>query len=985
MTPLRPARNERPEEQPRLALPAPAAVTVSTILFRLFRPREPRSIEIARASVHLHYRDRVLRLPHRRIAGVGILRRPGFANLVLRSDEAVHTLGGLSRNRAAALACSIAAARESWWRTAIADETSTLDALHRSLDWLDDPPEHVGDAAGERLAAAARACIDALSGHWPETLSDTPEFAAYETVRKFAEDPNRAIHAANRRYIARELADSRDLFDRIESRPLTDEQRRAVAIDEKRNLVIASAGSGKTSVIVAKAAWLIRKGLRQPSEILLVAFARDARGEMEDRIASRFGGAPEGLTVKTFHALGLSILSAVDGRAPSLSHAAEDPQKLLGLVKQIVSELLADPAHTAALMNWLQNRFEPDRSDSEFANLGEYYDYIRQFDLRSLKGDRVRSFDECEIANFLYLNGVPYEYEARYEHDTATAERRQYRPDFHLTEAGVYIEHFGLDAHGRPPPYLDGEAYLRDRAWKLALHRKHDTDLIETFSHQRTNGILQRVLANALAERAIALAPIPAEEVFAALEEQGRIDPFVRLAATFLHHFNSAGLSYDELAVRIATSRGRERGEAFLAVFRPIAEGYRRILHEDGLIDFNDMIHRAARLVEEGHYRSEWTYILIDEFQDISPARARLLKALVDRAPGNRLFAVGDDWQAISRFAGSDISIMRDFDKHFGEAAQLRLETTFRCPDRLAEAATRFVLRNPAQIPKTVRSPRRAAGPCIHVGLAAREGVPLLNEALNLAAADAGRYDNKPDVLILGRYNRLKPDIRALGRAWRGLSLSFRTIHASKGLEADYVIVLGLNGGKYAFPTEISDDPLLDLVLSRPEAHPNAEERRLFYVALTRARRRVFLIAGDGPPSSFATELVHGGYDITLFGRRPAPETPCPACTGGRLQPREHPRTGETFYGCSNYPLCRHGQPACPSCGTGLPVRRQHDFECTDCKIELEACPRCDGWLRTKTGRSGEFLGCSNYPACGHTRSIRRDTARRSRAFGQAR
>ena len=960
-------------------------MTIPALLFRLFRPGDARSLDIAPASVHLRYRGRLLRLPHHRIAAVQIRRRPGFVNLVLHTGGSTHTLPGLSRSRAAALALAIETAREDWWRAAIGAEAPTLDTLRRSLDWLDDPPEHIGDAAGARLAATARATVEALSGHWPKTLRDTPEFASLEAVREFAANPEDALDAANLRFIARELGEARDLFDRIESRPLTDEQRRAVVVDSRRNLVIASAGSGKTSVIVAKAAWLIRKGLRQPSEILLLAFARDARGEMEDRIASRFGAtAPEGLAVKTFHALGLSILRDVDGRAPSLSHTADDPPRLMALLKEIVAELIADPAHATALMSWLQNRFEPDRGEHEFANLGEYYDYIRQFDLRSLKGERVKSFGECQIANHLYLNGVAYEYEAHYEHDTATAKRRQYRPDFRLPEAGVYIEHFGLDARGRPPPYLDGDAYLRQRAWKLALHKKHGTDLIETFSHQRANGILSRVLSNELAKRGIAQAPIPTEKVFAALEEQGRIDPFIRLAATFLHHFNGAGLSYDQLAARIAATRGRERGQAFLAVFRPIAEAYRRILHERGLIDFNDMIHRAARLVEEGRYRSQWTYLLIDEFQDISPARARLLKALVDQSPGNRLFAVGDDWQAISRFAGSDISIMRDFEEHFGEAAQLRLETTFRCPDRLAEAATRFVLRNPAQIPKTVRSPRRAAGPCIHVGLAARPGMPLLHEALNLAARDAERLEGKPDVLILGRYNRLKPDLRPLSHAWRGLSLSFRTIHASKGLEADYVIVLGLNGGKFAFPTGISDDPLLDLVLSRRETHPNAEERRLLYVALTRARRHVFLIAGEGPPSSFATELLHGGYDIALFGRRPAPETPCPACTGGRLRQREHPRTGETFYGCSNYPLCKHSQPACPACGTGLPVRQQHGFECRDCGIELAACPQCDGWLHTKTGRSGEFLGCSNYPRCGYTRSIGHDTARRSGAPGRA-
>ena len=144
------------------------------------------------------------------------------------------------------------------------------------------------------------------------------------------------------------------------------------------------------------------------------------------------------------------------------------------------------------------------------------------------------------------------------------------------------------------------------------------------------------------------------------------------------------------------------------------------------------------------------------------------------------------------------------------------------------------------------------------------------------------------------------------------------TVHGSKGLEADYVVVLGLCSGSYGFPTEITDDPLLDLVLSAPEGHPNAEERRLFYVALTRARRRVFLVADGGPPSPFVKELIDNGYDATVFGQPPESDVPCPKCRNGHLKRRESTRNESTFYGCSNYPYCDYLQPSCPCMRQGI-------------------------------------------------------------------
>ena len=261
--------------------------------------------------------------------------------------------------------------------------------------------------------------------------------------------------------------------------------------------------------------------------------------------------------------------------------------------------------------------------------------------------------------------------------------------------------------------------------WKRELHAKHGTILIETFSHEKAEGKLIPNLKQKLAECDVTLSPIPSDQVFAALEEQERVDPFTRLVATFLGHFKEAQLSFREVDQRAAKQGDRFRAQAFLAVFKPIFERYQESLSRHDEIDFHDMINKATEHVEAGRFRTPFGYILVDEFQDISPGRGRLLKALLDQSPTAQLFAVGDDWQSIFRFAGSDIAIMREFEDHFGPTEQTYLETTFRCADRIAEVATEFVLSNPAQIRKNVRSTRRAIGPSVHVGPSSRRLVAL--------------------------------------------------------------------------------------------------------------------------------------------------------------------------------------------------------------------------------------------------------------------
>ncbi len=793
------------------------------------------------------------------------------------------------------------------------------------------------------------------------TNENTPsDFRIIANRIKSLQHSDELVQKRNKEFIAKEEEKFKQLFDRIESYPLTDEQKKAIITDEQNNLVIAGAGSGKTSTIIGKVAYLINKGLANPNEICLIAFNRDVKEEMEKRVTSKLGLS---VTVRTYHSLGQEIIAIANKEKPSLSKLATDELKLKQEILCIIKNRMNDKEFEEMVNDYFLYLMTPYKSTFDFVSYGQYIRYIRQFDLRSLKGDRVKSLEECIIANFLYTKGIDYLYEAPYEIKTVDTNHRQYHPDFYLPKFKIYVEHFAINQFGKPAPYISEKEYLDSMEWKKAIHMTNKTRLIETYSYEQREGILLTNLERKLKDSGITFNPLPADEIFDELNKLGKVDQFSELISNFLCLFKSSGKSLNQIDAVL--NKNDVRAKTFLKIFSKIYDDYNSYLRNNQEIDFIDMVNDAITIIKEGEYLSNFKYILVDEFQDISNNRYLFLKALADQN-GSKLFCVGDDWQSIYRFTGSDISIMSDFQNKFEFSEITLLQETFRFNNKLCDFSTQFILKNPKQIKKQIISKKtiEASAVCVIRGNT-REILEQLLKEMEMKA-------EKPQtVFVVGRYNKLEQEhLKDIPTKMEKLTIEFTTVRRSKGLQADYVIIVGLNGGKFGFPCQIIDDPLLNLVLSKEDEYPNAEERRLFYVAITRAKQKVYLI--DDPKynvSSFIIEIQNGGYEIESIGQLPKTAY-CPICKTGEITQRktEH----RMFYSCSNYPYCDYTPKMCTDCREGYLYTKGAILKCSNeaCDFKAEICPMCGtGYLKTRRNRRGAyFLGCSNYPRCHYSK-----------------
>ena len=281
---------------------------------------------------------------------------------------------------------------------------------------------------------------------------------------------------------------------------------------------------------------------------------------------------------------------------------------------------------------------------------------------------------------------------------------------------------------------------------------------------------------------------------------------------------------------------------------------YIYLIYEDELrstnyVDFNDIINIATRLIESKGLKRFYKYIIIDEYQDISDNRYKLIKAIKESCR-SKLFAVGDDYQSIYKFSGSNLNMITKFKKYYGYTRVIKIVNTYRNSIELINTANTFIIKNRYQIKKKLLSNKHLEKPIKIIYYKKNESI-IFKKLLELISGN---------VLILGRNNFdvnyvLNDEITFKdNKIIYKKEYDYKTVHRSKGLEEDNIILINLNNSRYGFPNKKNDN--ITKVLLPKDRYLYEEERRLFYVALTRTKNYIYLLVDIDNPSTFVKELL---------------------------------------------------------------------------------------------------------------------------------
>ncbi|MBB1464172.1 DNA helicase IV [Vibrio splendidus] len=511
----------------------------------------------------------------------------------------------------------------------------------------------------------------------------------------------------NQQWLETERQNWEVLFAQCESSPLNLSQQYAVLMNDDHNLILAGAGSGKTSVLTARVAYLLQSHQAQAEELLLLAFGREAAEEMKQRLNSKIGLSAEKVQVSTFHQLGLKILNQVEPERVVISPLALD-----------------DNQRQAWCIDWLKKHWMTP------TNFKRWQKHLSKWPIAYLTGD---------------------------------------------DELGSHVSNLKLIG------------------W---------------------------------------------------LEKQ-------------LEQLNASGLSKKEVQQQLIDHRDYTRLNSELSLCWPCVTAWQKELKEQNHIDFSIMISRATQYVEKGKFISPWKFIMIDEYQDISPDRLALVEALCNQSKAQHqasIFAVGDDWQSIYQFAGADVDLTTGFKDRFESSTIHHLDTTYRFNNQLGAVANRFVQENPIQIPKELNSFKQQKQKAVY-SAPSKEVEKILDQLNRQSKGKANK-----SVLLLGRNHYHKPELlEDWKKIFTSIDIKFMTCHGSKGKEADFVIILCVDEGQ--FPTKKKQLHIDGALTESSDAFPYAEERRLFYVAMTRAKEKVWIThSGDG--SGFVQELHGSDYPV---------------------------------------------------------------------------------------------------------------------------
>ena len=899
--------------------------------------------------------------------------------------------------------------------------------LRDDMDDIRDAWIRKSDAQEERKRLS-----EALKGWWKLARP----FKAWKLYRKLRATNEAGRKTANERFLRKRLTDPA-------LANLNEDQRRAVIVQEDRTLIVAGAGTGKTHTMVAKARDTVRAGIAQPEEIAFVTFTRKAAQEIRDRS----GDVPR-MEIGTIHHLARVVIMRVEGRKPRLTPLVEDETQRL---TQIETWLFEAVQENPSLLADLETRRQAIARCS--APQGEMPPGVRVPPDKVL----VRSMGEARIATTLHLAEIPYRYEAEFPvpEEHRSKEGKRYFPDFYLPDqsecwgkehgptgahAGVWLEHFATDANGKLSDRWDEDEvgstaeYRRGRRWKETLHRTLGTRFawtqfgdIQRCSRDGTSFpelLLQRIAAQGKSgfkppshwDIRSVIEQMKAEDANAKhMRATYEIDAWIRTRRQQVR--NEEGL--------MAAMNGRRTVEECSALWRlarPVLERYMRHLVETDTVDHEGTILKAWRYLRDGSVTPPWKAILVDEYQDVNPAQAAFVHALLaPRVSGRpstraRLTAVGDDWQAIFGFQGGDVDLIREFNDpagtHEGATERIALRQTYRFGQPIADSTRRFVTRGRGAIdrevigaPTMTPDPRWPSSIVITSSKLTPEGEKRVGGRHRsftggvLAALERiGEQAEGAEVLVIARRNaelEMPPEewSKATGinrkvinaRARRSsIRLTYSTVHKAKGTEADYIILLDGGPPKAG---QAAEARALERTLRvfRGKDTAEEEERRIWYVALTRAKRKVYVIvsAETDTHSPFADELYHneGGHfdvgedELAEFLEPLRPHVPCPVCRPrGRATAVLAVREGRhgRFAGCTSFGAgpdhhCGHRERVCERCEQGLMIRtgngraRCQNRECRH-EAPLCRCPAPRPMVERQHGRTGQrFWGCQRY------------------------
>lgn len=704
----------------------------------------------------------------------------------------------------------------------------------------------------------------------------------------------------NNEYYKELINNARNLIGPIEGHDLDDQQMMCIIKDAHNHNVVAGAGTGKTTTIIGKVKYLIQTVKYRPEDILVLSYTHAAAAEMKSRLTKNLNC---NISVSTFHRLGYHIMTTVEKKKPLIF-----TDSLRQLLKKELNELVKDREYRKRLLQYLGNSAGTEKSDLDgFDNYASYKTYVQEHRPVTLRGELVKSYGEMRVANTLAINSVKYIYEKKYEYDTATEEYAQYKPDFYLPDYGLYIEFFGIDRQGNTPEWFEGDdptqTYQESIRWKRKTHKKYGTKMIECYAYEDAEGILEEQLEKKLRQNGVKLEPASLEAIFSqpGTSAESVLNSFLSSAESIIHLARNKRVSADSLL----DLAGNDRKTALAAVLvSPLQKYYEDYLVSTHQIDFSDMLNKAQDYIAQGRYHNTFKYVIVDEYQDITASQFRLLQAMRNDNDF-KLFCVGDDWQSIYRFNGSDVSYIMDFKEFWGESILSRIETTYRFSQSLIDVSSHFVMKNPRQIKKKIKSGIDSDGFAVSKieGYKASSAIQFMTDRLmylpkNSTVYLIGRYTF--DVKLLETEPRLSIKFDTSTQTQKvylqrrpDLTITFYTAHRSKGLQADYVFILNNTDGVLGFPSRVENNPLTDLLLEHSDSYEYAEERRLFYVALTRAKKHVYLLTVKDKESDFERELeedFRGSYRNETYI--------CPNC-GGKLH-IINGKFGKSL-GCENY------------------------------------------------------------------------------------